>query len=75
MIIWKSSIPHISTDGLLALVKDAEARIGSNVAGGFPNAEYVQRQQYLLSLIQKELEDRSGGGDRIENQSRGLVSP
>lgn len=52
---WKASIPNIPTIGLIDLAKDAEARIGSHVAGGNPVNEYVERQQALLKLIQDEL--------------------
>lgn len=70
MSYWESSILHISTSGLHALAKDAESRIGSNVAGGCPDTEYVKKQQYLLTLIQDELLRRVKGGENIENQSR-----
>jgi hypothetical protein len=55
---WKASIPYLSDADLLNLAKDAEARIGSHVAGGNDLDEYVQRQQALLELIQDELERR-----------------
>jgi hypothetical protein len=56
---WQRSIPNISDEGLMALAKDAEYRIGSHVAGGNPVDEYVKRQQVLLELIQDELAVRS----------------
>jgi hypothetical protein len=52
---WKASLPQLSYLDLLNLVKDAEARIGSHVAGGNVIDEYVQRQQAILELIQEEL--------------------
>jgi hypothetical protein len=52
---WKSSLPNLSTTSLIDLVRDAEARIGSHVAGGNPVTEYVEKQQALLELIQDEL--------------------
>jgi hypothetical protein len=52
---WKSCLPHLSDLELCNLAKDAEARIGSHVAGGNAIDEYVQRQQALLELIQDEL--------------------
>ena len=55
---WKSSIPNLSTESLIILVHDAESRIGSHVAGGDPVDEYVEKQRYLLSLIQDELSRR-----------------
>ena len=55
---WKSCLPQLSDVDLLALTKDAEARIGSHLAGGNGHDEYVQRQQALLELIQDELERR-----------------
>jgi hypothetical protein len=59
MSIWQSSIPQISTPGLISLAIDAEARIGSHVAGGDPLPEFIEKQQKLLSLIQDELSKRS----------------
>lgn len=56
---WESSIPNISDEGLIDLARDVEMRIGSHVAGGHPVAEYVQKQQALLELIQEELSKRS----------------
>jgi ParB family chromosome partitioning protein len=44
----------------MALVKDAEYRIGSHVAGGNPVDGYVKRQQDLLTAIQEELSKRVG---------------
>lgn len=52
---WKDAIPNIPVEGLISLARDAEARIGSHVAGGNPVNEYVQRQQALLELVQDEL--------------------
>jgi hypothetical protein len=51
-------IPKLSNDQLVALAKDAEQRIGSHVAGGMPNGEYVARQRNILSMVQEELEKR-----------------
>lgn len=58
---WESSISNISDQGLMDLAKDAEMRIGSHVAGGNPVSSYVEKQQYLLSLIQNELAKRGKG--------------
>jgi hypothetical protein len=52
---WKSSLPQLSDLQLYNLAKDAEARIGSYVAGGNSIDDYVQRQQALLELIQDEI--------------------
>jgi hypothetical protein len=57
--MWESSIPNLPTDGLIELAKDTEHRIGSHVSGGNPIDEYVERQRYLLSLIQDELAKRT----------------
>jgi hypothetical protein len=48
-------IPKLSIDQLIALVKDVEQRLGSHVAGGMPNDEYVKRQRNILSMVQEEL--------------------
>jgi hypothetical protein len=56
--MWQSQIPQLSTSSLMQLALDAEHRIGSHVAGGDPNSEYVERQQALLTLIQDELVKR-----------------
>jgi hypothetical protein len=56
---WKASLPNLSTTSLIDLVRDAEARIGSHVAGGNPVNEYVEKQQVLLELIRDELLNRS----------------
>jgi hypothetical protein len=55
---WKTSLPQLSDSQLYSLAKDAEARIGSHVAGGNPINEYVEKQQALLELIQDELKVR-----------------
>lgn len=52
---WKSALPNLSDLDLCNLAKDAEARIGSHVAGGNAIDDYVQRQQAILELIQDEL--------------------
>jgi hypothetical protein len=54
-------ISKLSNDQLVALAKDAEQRIGSHVAGGIPNDEYVARQRNILSMVQEELVKRRGG--------------
>jgi hypothetical protein len=56
--LWQSQIPLLSTTSLMQLALDAEHRIGSHVAGGDPNRDYVERQQALLTLIQDELVKR-----------------
>jgi hypothetical protein len=58
MKLWQSQIPQLSTESLIQLALDAEHRIGSHVAGGDPNSDYVERQQSLLTLIQDELVKR-----------------
>jgi hypothetical protein len=58
MKMWQSQIPLLSTTSLMQLALDAEHRIGSHVAGGDPNSDYVERQQALLTLIKKELAKR-----------------
>jgi hypothetical protein len=55
---WKASLPQLSDMDLFNLAKDAEARIGSHVAGGNTLDGYVQRQQALLELIQEEVSNR-----------------
>lgn len=55
---WKTYIPLLQTNDLIALTRDAEARIGSHVAGGNPVKEYVEKQRTLLTLIQEELQKR-----------------
>jgi hypothetical protein len=57
-------IPKLSNDQLVALAKDAEQRIGSHVAGGMPNAEYVARKRNVLSMVQEELVKRRGENER-----------
>jgi hypothetical protein len=52
---WKASLPQLSDSELHILVKDAEYRIGSHIAGGNAIDEYVQKQQALLELVQDEL--------------------
>ncbi len=59
MDLWKASIPTLATEGLYLLAKDAEARIGSHIAGGSPVDGYIESQRHLLTLIQNELENRS----------------
>jgi hypothetical protein len=59
MRLWEMNIPNLSTTSLISLAKDAEARIGSHVAGGDPVPEYVEKQQKILTLIQTELSKRS----------------
>lgn len=61
--LWKSQITQVPNEGLHSLAKDAEYRIGSHVAGGFPNQDYVEKQQTLLSLIQEELLRRRKVGE------------
>lgn len=53
-----SSIPNLSDDLLIDLVKDCEARIGSHVAGGDPNEAYVEQQREIISLVQEEFAKR-----------------
>ena len=52
---WRSGIPQLSTQSLIALAQDAEKRIGSHAAGGDPDEGYLEKQRYLLSLIQDEI--------------------
>ena len=54
-----NSIGNLSEDALFMLVQDAEHRIGSHVAGGMPDENYVMQQQHILTLVQEELNSRS----------------
>lgn len=55
---FASSIPNLTDDQLTALVQDCESRIGSHVAGGDPNEQYVEHQKMIIGLVQDELERR-----------------
>lgn len=57
---WEQSVKLIPTIGLLDLVRDAELRIGSHVAGGNQVDDYVERQRTLISIVQEELQKRRG---------------
>ncbi|MGE7606558.1 hypothetical protein ACQKML_08105 [Peribacillus frigoritolerans] len=59
MEFWKSSLTNMEVADLHSLAKNAESRIGSHVAGGFPVDAYVEKQRNLLTLIQNELESRN----------------
>ena len=53
-----NSIPKLTDDQLMALVKDCESRIGSHVAGGDPNEQYVEHQKMIIGLVQEEFSNR-----------------
>ncbi|MCM3618715.1 hypothetical protein M3936_14080 [Sutcliffiella horikoshii] len=53
-----TSIKNLSSEGLYLLAKDAEQRIGSHVAGGITDENYVNQQRNILQLVQDELNIR-----------------
>ena len=54
-----NSIGNLSEDALFILVQDVEYRIGSHVAGGMPDENYLKQQQDILTLVQEELNSRT----------------
>lgn len=50
----KAALRQLSYGGLLELAKDAQYRIGSHIAGGYPVEEYIEKQRNLLDEIQNE---------------------
>lgn len=52
-------LKNLDTLALYEVIKDCEARIGSNIAGGEPNEHYVQKQRDIIEAVQKELESRN----------------
>ncbi|MGE8079041.1 hypothetical protein [Peribacillus loiseleuriae] len=53
-----SQISRLSSIQLAELVKDAEYRIGSNVAGGSPNEIYINKQRGIIEAVEIELSSR-----------------
>ena len=55
----KEGLKNLDNQALYDLVKDCELRIGSHVAGGFPNEGYVKKQQSIIEAEQNELNKRN----------------
>lgn len=49
-----NNLNNLSNEDLIYIVKDCESRIGSHVAGGMVNEEYVNSQREIISAVQDE---------------------
>lgn len=56
---WATQVKHLPYSSLHDLVQDAERRIGSHVAGGNINQDYIDKQESLMLIAQEEIIRRS----------------
>lgn len=55
----ESGIKNLSTEGLLLVVEDANARLGSHIGmSDEADVTYVERQKRIINLVRDELERR-----------------
>ncbi|MDQ0176016.1 hypothetical protein [Bacillus chungangensis] len=55
----ESGIKNLSTEGLLLVVEDANARLGSHIGmSDEPVSAYIEKQKRIIGLVQEELERR-----------------
>lgn len=57
-----SQLPSLTNEQLMGVVHDCEWRIGSAVAGGEFNLDYVNSQRSIISAVQSEFERREKAG-------------
>lgn len=59
MYALAEKIKSLSKTGISLLHQDVIYRIGSHMAGGNPDMNYIKQQENILGLIQAELERRN----------------
>lgn len=58
-LFYEGAINNLSNESIHTLYEDVTFRIGSHVAGGDPDSNYIKKQQDILSICQDELQKRS----------------
>ncbi|NYV67253.1 hypothetical protein HYI36_18440 [Bacillus sp. Gen3] len=59
----ENQIRTISIEGLYLLYKDATNRIGTHYVGGYPDQNYIAKQESIISAVQEELKFRKQKGE------------
>ncbi|GIN37821.1 hypothetical protein [Heyndrickxia oleronia] len=59
----ENQIKTISIEGLYLVYKDATNRIGTHYAGGYPDQNYLAKQEAIISAVQEELKIRKQKGE------------
>lgn len=59
MSFIENGIKNLSIEGLLLVVEDANARLGSHIGmSDEPDVTYVEKQKRIIGLVREELERR-----------------